>query len=112
MNEFKLIKTLKKEQTRDSIILSQLFRYKNRVFKFYFDNSNGTPLGFDSKHCIKVFNIDTNEWKNIADDSDIDSFANKEIKYDWVYSENEHAMDWAIEFMEACKRYVEVLYGN
>ena len=54
--------------TKNGIVkLVELHRVNGKMFKFIFENSNGTPLGFDYKHCAKVFNTDSDEWKNVGD---------------------------------------------
>ena len=114
MEKFKLIKVLDNRADTDKgvIRLVELHEYKGKVFKFTFENSNGTPLGYDYKHSVRVFNQDADEWKNLGDKQDIGAFATQHIDYANYFGNGTKLMQGARAFMEACKEYVKAIYGK
>lgn len=109
---FKLIKVLAQEtDTKKGVVKRiELHEYKSVKFKFTFENSNGTPCGWDYKHCIKVFCLSKGEWNNIADKDEILSFADGKIDCCNYYGNARTLEQGAVKFMEACKKYVKALY--
>lgn len=92
------------------IKLSKLVEYKGKKFLYMFENSNGTPCGFDYKHCIKVFNTESDEWKNLADKDLINPFADGVIDYVNYFGSSVRLSSGALLFMDACDRFVKMLY--
>lgn len=94
-----------------------LWKYKDKKFKFIFENSNGTPLVFDDKHCILAFNTNEDTWKRVADKRDILCFSDNKNNID---CENYYALNIndtqikmlssAKSFDEACEKYIKLLY--
>lgn len=111
--DFKLIKVLANEtDTQKGVVKRiELHEYMGKKFKFTFENSNGTPCGFDYKHCIKVFSLGKDEWSNIADKNEILSFADGKIDCCNYYGNARTLEQGAVRFMEACKQYVKALYN-
>lgn len=93
-----------------------LWKYKGKKFKFIFENSNGTPLGFDDKHCILAFNTNEDTWKRVADKRDILGFSdNKDIDCENYYALSMYdtqikMLSSAKSFDEACVKYIKLLY--
>ena len=110
--DFKLIKVLAQETDTEKGVVKriELHEYKGVKFKFTFENSNGTPCGWDYKHCIKVFCLSKGEWNNIADKDEILSFADGKIDCCNYYGNARTLEQGAVKFMEACKKYVKALY--
>ena len=110
---FKMIKTLQNRcDTNKGIVkLVELHEYNGKTFKFTFENSNGTPCGYDYKHSVSVFNKDADEWKQIGDKNDINAFASQPIDYANYFGNGTKLMNGARAFMEACKEYVKAIYG-
>ena len=108
-----LIKVLASDcDTNKCIVrLVQLWDFNGLKFRFRFENSNGTPCGFDYKHCIDFFNVNEGEWKHVADKSDILAFA-KGVKIDCVnyYGNSRTLIQGAQYFMDACLEYIKALY--
>lgn len=90
--------------------LIQLWGYQDRKFRFIFENSNGTPCGFDYKHCIKVFNYSSDEWKSLADKDEIDGLVKSSLDYDTYYGNEASIIRDAENFMKACKEYIKLIY--
>lgn len=112
-NDFKKIKDLSNivdpEHGKTRVVT--LWEYKGKKFRFTFENSNGTPCGFDYKHCVDVFNVEEDTWKHIADKKDILAFAKREIDCVSYYG-NAHLFAKSVQaFMDACLEYVKVLYN-
>lgn len=109
---FKLIKVLAQEtDTKKGVVKRiELHEFMGKKFKFTFENSNGTPCGWDYKHSIKVFNADSDEWKNIADKSEILSYSPTRIDCANYFGNAFLLEQGAKTFMEACKLYVSDLY--
>lgn len=114
MEKFKLIKTLQEKQdTQKGVVaLVELHEYKGKVFKFTFENSNGTPCGYDYKHSVSVFNQQQDEWKRLGDKDDIKAFATQPIDCVNYYGNGAQLMRGARAFMEACKGFVAAIYGK
>lgn len=110
---FKLIKVLAQEtDTKKGVVKRiELHEFMGKKFKFTFENSNGTPCGWDYKHSIKVFNTDSDEWKNIADKSEILSYSKTHIDCANYFGNAYSLEQGAKKFMEACKLYVNDLYN-
>lgn len=112
-NDFKKIKDLsnivdpKNGKTR----VVTLWEYKGRKFRFVFENTNGTPCGFDYKHCIDVFKINDDEWKHLADKKDILAFAKCEINCVEYYGSPYVLGKASRDFTEACIEYLKALYN-
>lgn len=108
-----LVKILASEcDTNKGIVrLVQLWDFNGRKFRFTFENSNGTPCGFDYKHCVDVFNVTEDAWKHIGDKRDILAFA-KGVEIDCVnyYGNSRKLIQSAQYFMDACLEYVKALY--
>lgn len=112
-NDFKKIKDLsnivdpKNGKTR----VVSLWEYKGRKFRFTFENTNGTPCGFDYKHCIDVFNINDDEWKHLTDKKDILAFAKCEINCVEYYGNPYTLRKASSDFTDACIEYLKALYN-
>lgn len=112
-NDFKKIKDLSNivDPEHGNTRVATLWEYKGKKFRFTFENSNGTPLGFDYKHCIDVFNVSEDTWKHLADKKDILAFAKCEIDCTAYYG-NSYTMGKASrDFTEACIEYLKALYN-
>ena len=112
-NDFKLLKVLsdRLDGSRGVYELVELREYNGKKFKFIFTNSNGTPLGFDYKHCIDVFNVNNDSWQHLADKSDILAFSNHDIDCSSYYGSAEKLDLSRRYFMDACCEYLKVLYS-
>lgn len=99
------------DTNRGIVRLVQLWNFNGMKFRFTFENSNGTPCGFDYKHCVDVFNVDAGEWKHIGDKRDIMAFAKGvDIDCSSYYGNGRKIMQGAQYFMDACLEYVKALY--
>ena len=110
-NDFKKIKELANKHQRDCFKFVTLWDYKGKKFRFTFENSNGTPCGFDYKHCIDVFSTDNDEWKHLADKKDILAFAKCEINCVEYYGSPYVLGKASRDFTEACIEYLKALYN-
>lgn len=108
-NDFKKIKELANKHQRDCFKFVTLWDYKGKKFRFTFENSNGTPCGFDYKHCIDVFTND--QWQHVADKNDIDAFVKGECNYADYYATIYEYGKWSRAFTDACIEYIKVLYS-
>lgn len=106
----KLVKELARKLDNCVCRLIQLWEYKGRKFRFVFENSNGTPCGWDKKHCIMVFNLASDEWKGLADKTEILSLSPTPIDCCKYYGDQSQYMRGAERFMEACKKYIKLIY--
>lgn len=107
------IKTLANvcDTKRGVIKLVELWDFNGKKFRFTFENSNGTPCGFDYKHCVDVFNIAEDSWKHVGDKNDILPFANG-VEIDCVnyFGNGRQLIQGAHYFIQACLEYIKVLY--
>lgn len=100
-------------ETRGIFQLRQLWEYNGKKFIFKYRNENGTAYGFDSNHCIIVFNALTDEWKQLADVMDIRSLSNATFdttNYHYKGKQTNVFFTQAESFMKACAEYVKLIY--
>lgn len=110
---FKLLAVLRSnfDSNKGRMAQVELHSYKGRKFKFVYENSNGTPCGFDHKHCILFFDEEGGTWNYIADKSEILTFANGECDCVNYFGREMAYKRYAAVFMDACKELVKVLYS-
>ena len=109
-NDFKKIKDFANKQVdRSGYRFVTLWDYNGKKFRITFENSNGTPCGFDYKHCVDVFVND--QWLHVADKNDILAFAKGECNCtDYLATVYQYGV-WNRVFTEACIEYIKVLYS-
>lgn len=91
--------------------VKQLWKYKDKTFIFNYLNENGTPLGFDYKHCILVYSTALDQWHNLIDVNDIRTLS--KIKLDtnkYFFSDENDFYQQAYSFINACVKFLKLMY--
>ena len=93
----------------DKYHIDRYVRYAGRIFRIRFHNSNGTPCGYDNKHCASILDQNTGAWNNVIDKDYVIAVAgNGEINTADYYGRNRQM--WATNFVEAAQKAIEELF--
>lgn len=82
----------------------KIVKINGKKFKIFYDNSNGSPLGFNYKFSASVME-DSGKWAYVAEKKDI---GYKTVSY--VSDHDERKAD-AIKFIDAMQKHLEKIYA-
>lgn len=77
--------------------ITKIYTMGDDKFKIYYENSNGSPMGFNYKKCCAIWDPTNKKWNNLHDIKDIPNIEHKSPNYYDVRATKLHADEFFIK---------------
>lgn len=88
------------------------YRFGNRIFRVVYENSNGTPCGYDYKHCVDVYNVTSDEWHHVISRDYIQNIVTKPMDFCNYFCKEPMFKMWSDNFITGAKIAITELFNN
>lgn len=88
------------------------YRFGDKVFRVVYENSNGTPCGYDYKHCVDVFNATSDEWHHVINRDYIQNIVTKPMDFSNYFCKEPAFKMWSDNFIAGAKIAIAELFNN